>query len=110
MELWRIWEFVFACVVMVLNLFCAIIYGRLYLRRRRAVGFALLAVTCGFLVFADAFSVIVQIRGTFGVWVFSKPTVRFLHDVQMCLSTLSLGPAFLAPVLISHYVLRETKA
>jgi hypothetical protein len=47
---------------------------------------------------------------TFGVWVFSKPTVRFLHSLQMCLSALSLITGFIAPVYISRYVLDQTKA
>jgi hypothetical protein len=110
MELWRIWEFVFACAALLLNLFCAVIYGRLFSQRRRAIGFAFLAITCAVLVLTNAFSVIVQIRGTFGVWVFSKPTVRFLHSLQMCLSALSLITGFIAPVYISRYVLDQTKA
>jgi hypothetical protein len=62
MELWRIWEFVFACAALLLNLFCAVIYGRLFSQRRRAIGFAFLAITCAVLVLTNAFSVIVQIR------------------------------------------------
>jgi len=110
MQFWRLWEFGFACVVLVLNAFCAIVYGRLYFRRRRAFGFALLAFTCAFLVFTDAFSVIVQIYGAFGFEVLSKPAFRFVHRVYMCVSTVLLIPAFIAPVYISRYILRETKA
>jgi hypothetical protein len=98
MELWRIWEFVFACAALLLNLFCAVLYARLFSQRRRAIGFPLLAITCAVLVLTNAFPIIVQIRATFGIWVFSKPTLRFLYSLQMYLSAFSLITGFIGPV------------
>jgi hypothetical protein len=109
MELWRLWEFGAACATLALNLFCAIIYAWLYLQRPKALGFALLAATCGLLVFMDMFSIILQTYGAFGFWLFGKPTVRVLHKVYMCVGTLAYIPGFLAPIFVSRYVLRETK-
>jgi hypothetical protein len=78
MQFWRLWEFRFACVVLVLNAFCAIVYGRL--------------------IFAG--------DGRLALRYWLLPALR----VYMCVSTVLLIPAFIAPVYISRYILRETKA
>ena len=109
MELWRFWEFCAACATLALNLFCVIIYAWLYFQRPKAFGFGLLAATCGLFLFVDIFSIILQIRGAFGFWLFDKPTLRVLHKVYMCFGTVAFIPGFLAPIFVSRYVLRETK-
>jgi hypothetical protein len=95
----------FLCVATLLHAFGALVYGLIYLRRRRAIGFLVLSVVNLLFLYPTLFMLVGDLNYRWGYVFFDRETMRVLDQIRMIVISISVVGGFIAPLLILRYVL-----
>jgi hypothetical protein len=95
----------FLCAATLLNAFGALVYGLIYLRRRRAIGFLVLSIVNLLFIYPTLFMLVGGINYRSGYVFFDRETMRVLDQIRMIVISISVIGGFFAPLLILRYVL-----
>lgn len=108
LEASKYWDAGFCFLLLLVNLFTAIVYLYAFRKRPKAIGLFFLAVTASAFVFHNFIYLTMQIAAIFQVRLLPPAIFRVLYLIHAGVGILSIATAIIGPILIVKFLLAET--